>query len=139
MEEREAIIRLWSDMWPRQEDLGINEIFAEDAVYVESWGPRYEGRDLIKHWFEEWNIRGRVLVWDIKQYFHRENQTVVEWYFKDKMNDGETEEFDGMTLVEWTPDGKIRFLKEFGRNLHRYNPYQDGAAPRFAEEKASWF
>lgn len=117
MEEREAIIRLWFDLWPRREDLGINEIFAEDAVYVESWGPQYEGRELVKHWFEEWNIRGKVLARDIKQSFHKENQT----------------------LVEWTPDGKIRFLKEFSRNLHRCNPHQDSAAPRFAEEKASWF
>ena len=40
MEERERILRLWFDMWLQQQDLGIESIFAEDVVYVESWGPR---------------------------------------------------------------------------------------------------
>ena len=38
MEKRENAVRLWFDMWLRQEDLGIRALFAEDAVYVESWG-----------------------------------------------------------------------------------------------------
>jgi len=139
MDEREAIIRLWFNMWLRQEDLGIDDIFTEDVVYIESWGPKYEGRAMVKHWFEEWNTRGRVLVWDIRQHFHRENQTAVEWYFKDEMTDGRTEEFDGMTLFEWAADGKIRFLKEFGCNLSHYNPYQNGGTPQFPDEKANWF
>ena len=82
---REGIIRLWFDMWLQQEDLGIDKIFTEDILYIESWGPTYEGRALVKHWFEEWNTRGKVLKWDIQQYFHQGDQTVVEWYFKNKM------------------------------------------------------
>ena len=42
MHEREKIIRLWFDMWLIQQDLGIDDIFAEDAVIRESWGPRYD-------------------------------------------------------------------------------------------------
>ena len=139
MSEREAVIRLWFDMWLRQKDLGIDSIFAEDVVYIESWSPKYENRAAVKHWFEEWNRRGKVLVWETKQYFHRENQTVVEWRFKDEMNDGTVEEFDGMSLVEWTPDNKIRFIKEFGCNINHYNPYQNGDAPQFRAETIHWF
>ncbi len=40
-------------MWLRKEDLGIDEIFASDAVYIESWGPEYHGVNKIKHWFNE--------------------------------------------------------------------------------------
>jgi len=116
MEERERRIRLWFDMWLRQEDLGIDRIFAEDVVYVESWSPKYEDRATVRHWFEEWNTRGKVLAWDIRQFFHKRDQTVVEWYFKNRMDDGSVEEFDGMSLVEWTEDDRIRFLKEFGCN-----------------------
>lgn len=47
---REGIIRLWFDMWLQQEDLGIDKIFTEDILYIESWGPTYEGRALVKHW-----------------------------------------------------------------------------------------
>ena len=112
MNERERIIRLWFDMWLCQKDLGIDEIFTEDVTYIESWGPKYTNRSTVKHWFEEWNTRGKVYEWDIKQYFHRDSQTVVEWYFRNKMSNGEIEEFDGVSLVEWTEENKICFLKE---------------------------
>ena len=94
---------------------------------------------MVKHWFEEWNTRGKVLVWQIKQFFHHENQTVVEWYFKNQMNNGNIEEFDGMSLVVWTDDNKIKLLKEFGCNLHNYNPYQGSEISVFREEKVNWF
>ena len=137
--EREAVIRQWFDMWLRQEDLGIDGMFAEDVCYIESWGPQYEGRAAVRHWFREWNARGKVLVWEIKGYFHREDRTVVEGYFRNQMNDGRVEQFDGLSLVEWTPDNKIRALKEFGCNLDRYDPYRDGDAPQFRDEKTKWF
>ena len=38
MEDRERTIRLWFDMWLQKRDLGIGEIFAEDAVYIEKIG-----------------------------------------------------------------------------------------------------
>lgn len=139
MNEREKIIRLWFSMWLQQRDLGIDDIFTEDAVYVESWGPKYENRRAIKHWFNEWNTRGRVIIWDIKQFFHNGESTVVEWYFKDSMHSGAVEEFDGMSLVKWTAENKIRFLKEFGCNINNYNPYQDSETPIFREEKVNWF
>ena len=139
MQEKESIIRLWFDMWLQQEDKGIDNIFAEDVVYIESWGPKYESRAAVKHWFDEWNTRGKVVIWDIKQYFHKGNQTIVEWHFKNEMNSGVTEQFDGMTLIEWTQDSKIRFLKEFGCNINNYNPYRNGDTPQFRDEKANWF
>ncbi len=139
MQEKESIIRLWFDMWLQQEDKGIDNIFAEDVVYIESWGPKYESRAAVKHWFDEWNTRGKVVIWDIKQYFHKGNQTIVEWHFRNEMNSGVIEQFDGMTLIEWTQDSKIRFLKEFGCNINNYNPYRNGDIPQFREEKANWF
>lgn len=66
MDEREKIIRLWFDMWLNQQDLGIDDIFTDDLIYIESWGPKYENRELLKRWFNEWNTRGKVLIWDIK-------------------------------------------------------------------------
>ena len=138
-EKREQIIQLWFDMWLKRADLGISDIFSDEAVYTEGWGPEYRGAAAIRHWFEEWNTRGRVLQWAIKQFFHTDSQTVVEWYFRNQMNDGRVEQFDGLSLVEWTPDNKIRALKEFGCNLDRYDPYRDGDAPQFRDEKTKWF
>ncbi len=139
MQEREKKIRSWFDMWLMQRDTGIEKLFAPDAIYTESWGPQYKGCAAIRHWFVEWNTRGKVLVWEIKQFFHRDNQTVVEWYFKNEMNDGRVEKFDGLSLVVWTEDGQIQSLKEFGCNLHNYDPYQNGDSPQFREEPIGWF
>ena len=74
MNRREETIRLWFDMWLQKSDSGILNIFSENAVYTESWGPEYHSAAKIKLWFDEWNTRGTVLQWDIKQYFHKENQ-----------------------------------------------------------------
>ena len=139
MTERERIIRLWFRMWICQKDLGIDHIFTEDVEYTENWGPKYTDRKTVKHWFVEWNTRGKVLEWDIKQFFHKENQTVVEWYFKNKMNTGNFEEFDGISLVVWTKNNKIKELKEFGCNLNNYNPYEESDIPQFRDEKVNWF
>ena len=139
MNEREKIIRLWFDMWLTQQDLGIDEIFTEDVVYTESWGGNYEDCNTVKHWFHEWNTRGKVISWEIKQFFHKDDQTIVEWYFKNEMLTGGKEEFDGMSLIKWTTDNKIRSLTEFGCNRNNYNPYQNGDKPQFKDEKISWF
>ncbi|MFR8718489.1 MAG: conjugal transfer protein [Coprococcus comes] len=37
MNEREKIIRLWFDMWLKQQDLGMDKIFTEDVVYTETY------------------------------------------------------------------------------------------------------
>ena len=90
MEQREAILRLWFEMWLKKADLGISDIFAPDAVYIESWGPEYHGVGKIRHWFCEWNARGTVLRWDIGQFFHRDDRTAAAWRFQDRMDDGGT-------------------------------------------------
>ena len=96
-------------MWLKKCDLGILDIFSENAVYTESWGPEYHGPLKIKLWFDEWNRRGTVLQWDIKQYFHKGNQTVV----------------DGILKIRWTM-GRLKHLMEFlslsGRRMGEYNP-----------------
>ena len=77
MEQREAAICQWFDMWLTKRDTGIRDLFAPDAVYIESWGPEYHGADKIAWWFTEWNRRGTVERWDIRQFFHKGDQTVV--------------------------------------------------------------
>ena len=102
----------------------------------ESWGPEYPGLRKIQHWFTEWNTRGTVLRWDILQFFHSGNQTVVQWVFQNQMDTGAVEAFEGMSLVTWTQEGRIAALKEFGCNENRYDLYQDGPVPQFREEAA---
>ena len=115
------------------------DLFAPDAIYIESWGPEYHGSGKIKLWFDEWNTRGAVQRWDIVQYFHKVDQTVVEWSFRCAMTDGTVQSFDGLSLIRWNESGQICFLQEFGCNENRYDPYVQGETPVFLEEQALWF
>lgn len=47
---------------------------------------------------------------------------MVEWFFKNQMKNGTIEMFDGVSLIQWTQENKIEFLKEFGCNVNRYDP-----------------
>lgn len=105
MEEREAILRRWFSMWLEGKDQGIAALFQEDALYIESWGPQYQGVEKIKHWFTEWNTRGRVLRWDMGVCFHRAQETMVTWRFHCRMDDGTEQAFEGVSYVLWSSEG----------------------------------
>lgn len=53
MNNRDSIIRMWFRMWLDQKDLGIDNIFDDNVVYTECWGPRYSDKKTIKIWFDE--------------------------------------------------------------------------------------
>ncbi len=38
----------------QKKDLGIADIFSDDAIYTESWKPEYKDISKIELWFEEW-------------------------------------------------------------------------------------
>ena len=138
-ETREQKIRLWFDMWLQAKDLGMEDLFAPDCTYIESWGPRYEGRNKVALWFREWNTRGKVVRWDVEQFFHKGDQTGVEWSFRNGMKNGTVEEFHGLSLVRWDGEDHIVFLQEFGCNIHNYDPYEAGETPVFRDEPSVWF
>ena len=138
-QEREKKFRDWCAMWVDREDRGITELFTQEAEYIESWGPAYCGAAEIAHWFREWNTRGRVAEWTVGEFFHKGDQSVARWRFHCEMADGTVQRFEGMSLLRWTPEGKIAFLQEFGCNLERYDPYAAGPEPVFQKEKALWF
>ena len=137
--QQENKIQQWFSMWLDRQDTGIEDLFAPDAVYIESWGPEYHGNEKIRLWFDEWNTRGTVERWDIRQYFHKGDQTVLEWSFRCTMTDGTIQSFDGLSLVRWNEAGQICFLQEFGCNESRYDPYANGKTPVFRDEPTMWF
>ena len=92
-------------------------------------------------------INGKEYCFDKKGAMEKENRWVFVdgnwkyWLTSGKFRECETsiEEFDGISLVEWTKDNKIKSLKEFGCNLNNYNPYEHSDQPEFRDERASWF
>ena len=86
MRKREMTVQNWFQLWLTGKALSFPDFFRERGLYGKL-GPEYHGVKAIEHWFAEWNTRGRVLAWDIKQFIHQGDQTVVEWYFQCEMND----------------------------------------------------
>lgn len=147
--DREEKIWRWFGLWLRKEkdvtetqekpkvaDI-IGELFTPDCIYTESWGPEYHGSRAVEHWFREWNTRGRVVAWEIRRFTHAGERSFVEWFFEDRMDNGRTERFDGVSVIEWR-DGRIASLKEYGCRIPHYDPYT-GEAPEVSEDEKSWF
>ena len=122
MIEREQAIQNYFLSWLKKNDLLIRETFDSRVIYSECYGPVYHGVDVIEKWFRDWNKRGTVLVWDIKQFIHQASITVVEWYFKCEY-DGEIGEFDGVSMIEFNGDNQITSLKEFQSKIPHLYPY----------------
>ena len=123
MLERENIIESYFKSWLNNNALILKEIFDSKVIYSECYGPKYLGIETIERWFEDWHKRGTVTVWDIKQFIHEANITVVEWYFKCEY-DGNTGEFDGVSLIEFNEVKHIVSIKEFQSKIPHYYPYK---------------
>ncbi|NRY62486.1 nuclear transport factor 2 family protein [Clostridium beijerinckii] len=124
MNIREQIIKKYFKSWLENNCSVLKDTFDLNVTYSECYGPEYHGIDTVTTWFKEWNKRGKVLVWDIKQFIHQGNITVVEWYFKCSY-DGEIEEFDGVSLIEFNDNNYIVSLKEFQSKIPHYYPYSN--------------
>ncbi len=122
MEKSEKAIRRYFSAWVENTPGCLPEIFGEDIIYSECYGPEYRGLGQIQKWFADWNKRGRVLEWNIKGFLHEGSKTAVEWYFRCEY-DGNTDGFDGVSLIEFDKDGKIVSLKEFQSKAEHIFPY----------------
>jgi len=122
MIEREQIIKNYFQSWIDNNCLVLEKTFSSDAVYSECYGPEYYGLETIQKWFVDWHTRGSVLSWEIKQFIHQGDKTVVEWYFK-CYYDGNVCEFDGVSIIEFSNDNHIIRLKEFQSKIPHYRPY----------------
>ena len=76
--------------------------------------------------------------WDIRQYFHKGDQTVVEWSFQCAMTDGTVQSFDGLSLIRWNEAGQICFCRNSGATKTASTPYAQEGTPVFREEQALW-
>jgi len=124
--KREKLINKYFSMWVNNSFKRIEDIFSSDIQYIESYGPIYEGIDKLKYWTKEWNLKGKVLSWDIKQFFHKDNQVIVEWTFTCKMKEEDKNScFDGMSLVIFNENNKIQFLKEYVCEIENFDPYDN--------------
>ena len=60
----EEVIRKYFQCWLDKDVDAVKEIFSDDIIYSECYGPVYKGIGQIIRWFEDWNRKGTVLQWD---------------------------------------------------------------------------
>lgn len=108
--------------WIDKDESGLADIFSEDIVYSECYGPEYAGRAQIIRWFREWNSKGTVLEWTIRRCIEQNNVIAVEWFFSCEY-EGNIDGFDGVTIAVFDGNAQICNLKEFQSKAEHYNPY----------------
>ena len=117
-------VRAYFDAWLRRDADVLPALFADDAVYSECYGPEYHGLRQIQRWFAAWNLRGTVLVWDIKNVIESGSTCCVEWFFRCRY-DGEEGGFDGVSWIEWNEAGRIAALREFQSKAEHVCPFEE--------------
>ena len=122
MLKNEQIIKRYFNMWLSKDGSQLEGIFDKNIIYSECYGPKYLGIEQVRQWFEDWNRCGTVLTWNIKQYIHQLNQTVVEWYFECEYEENRSG-FDGVSIIEFSDNGMISSIKEFMSKAEHEYPY----------------
>lgn len=73
----EEVIKRYFQCWLDKDIDAVKEIFSDDIIYSECYGPVYKGIGQIIRWFEDWNRKGTVLQWDIKRVVVSGNTAVL--------------------------------------------------------------
>ncbi|OYS12429.1 SnoaL-like polyketide cyclase, partial [Lactobacillus taiwanensis] len=60
---KEDVIRQYFCSWLKQDINLCKNLFAENAMYSECYGPIYRNKREILTWFRDWNKEGKVLEW----------------------------------------------------------------------------
>lgn len=119
---RQEIIESYFSAWICQNRARFDEIFSDEVEYSECYGPEYHGLEQVQQWFDDWNQQGKVLTWNIKNFYQDRDMCIVEWYFECDYNhhiDG----FDGVSLILFNNKNEIISIKEFQSKSVHYLPY----------------
>ena len=119
---KEYILKSYFQSWIDNNISILSQIFSENVIYSECYGPEYHGISQIHDWFEDWHKQGKILQWDIKRSIESNNTLIVEWYFKCNYN-GEISEFNGVTVADFDSDNRIHRLSEYQSKCEHYYPY----------------
>jgi len=122
MENKEKIVSQYFESWIKKDISVIEKHFSENIKYIECYGPEYNGIKQVHQWFIDWNDGNNVLKWDIKRFFENKNTIVVEWFFECEF-DKNISGFDGVSIIEFDENNKIKLVKEFQSKAEHTFPY----------------
>ncbi len=107
-----SLIQQYVDGWKEGNEKKILGALADDCIIVESHGPTYRGKEIVKKWIVDWHNRGNVVEkWVITSYYSCKDLIVFEWVFAYKSKKIR-EAFGGVTLAK-IKNRKIADLKEY--------------------------
>ncbi|MDR0320948.1 MAG: nuclear transport factor 2 family protein [Treponema sp.] len=124
IKQHETIIKNYFNSWITKNINIITKYFDDEIVYSECYGPEYHGINEIKIWFNDWQKENTVLEWTIQRNIHQNNTVVVEWFFKCNCNET-IDNFNGVSIIEFSEDDKIKSIKEFQSKAEHYFPYKN--------------
>ena len=122
MDHKESSLRRWFSAWIDRDAGVIDEVFAQNIVYSECYGPEYRGLAQIHRWFADWNQKGRVLEWTIREMYCDGDALIAVWYFLCDY-EGSVGGFDGVTIAKFSEEGKIVSLREYQSDSKHVFPY----------------
>lgn len=119
---RQRIVQDYFQSWISKDPEVIQTFFTDEIEYIECYGPVYRGREQCLRWFSDWNRKGSVFKWDIKSLYQDQNTIIAEWYFECCF-EGDTDGFDGVSIIEFDSNNKIASIKEFQSKSAHQMPY----------------
>lgn len=112
MESSKLAIQCYIDGWKKGDEKEILDSLAEDCLIIESHGPTYRGKKIVKEWIEEWRAQGnKVEKWNITSFHICGDLVVFEWVFA-YQGKKIREAFEGVSLATIKGD-KIATLREY--------------------------
>lgn len=124
MESREKIIKEYFNCWINKDVSILEKVFHRNARYLECYGPAYDGLVQIKSWFNDWQVHGKVFIWEINEFVHNKENCICDWYFKCEYDD-KFGEFNGVTWIKFSNENKIIELREYQSKVPNYYPYDN--------------
>lgn len=116
------MIKAYFQAWINNDCSKLRDLFHENIIYSECYGPEYFGIEQVLQWFQDWNKNGIVHIWEIKQFIEQDKVCVVEWYFECEYQK-ELSGFDGVSIIEFDENNKIIHVKEFQSQKEHNYPY----------------
>jgi len=120
---QKKLVESYFQAWIENDADVLRTVLSDGIIYSECYGPEYHGIKQVLKWFDDWNKAGTVLEWSIKRFVSEGNTIVAEWHFKCNYNnviDG----FDGVSMIDFDDNRKIKELKEFQSKAEHYFPYE---------------
>ena len=107
------LVQKYVDGWKDGDSTKITAPLSSDCIVIESHGPRYNGVEEVKKWFQNWRQNGVVLKWNVTSFYflEKENTAFFEWDFACKTTEKD-HEFLGISVVQFSED-KISFIHEY--------------------------